>query len=108
MQAPNTQMQIVIPFEKIKEICERYHVYRMTFFGSVLRGDFNEDSDIDILIDFDSKAEIGYIMFYTLQQELSDLLGYPVDLIPRSGLRPIIWERIKDKSQVIYEQQTPA
>ena len=95
--------QIAIPFQSIKEICERYHVRQMILFGSVLRNDFSENSDIDILVDFDPEFEMGYIRFYTLQQELSDRFGRQVDLMPKSGLKPIFWERVKANLQVIYE-----
>lgn len=97
--------RVAILSQSIKEICERYHVRQMILFGSVLRNDFDQDSDIDILVDFDPELELGYILFYTLQEELSDLFERQIDLMPKSGLKPVFWERIKANFQVIYERQ---
>ncbi|MDK1029411.1 MAG: nucleotidyltransferase domain-containing protein [Anaerolineae bacterium] len=39
--------------------CQRYHVKRLALFGSVLRKDFNQNSDVDVLASFDPSAQIG-------------------------------------------------
>jgi len=72
---------------KISKLCNKYSVDNLEFFGSILRDDFNEYSDIDILIEFNSDAKIGYSDFYFLQNELSQLFMRQVDLVPRSGLK---------------------
>jgi uncharacterized protein len=66
---------------------ERYGVRRVAVFGSVARGDANDGSDIDVLIDLDPNAHIGLIRFVEIQQRLRSLLGREVDLVSRGGLR---------------------
>ena len=60
-------------------------------FGSVARGEANADSDIDLLVDFDTAH--GLLPVMTLADELEDLLGRPVDVAPVSALRPEVAER---------------
>jgi predicted nucleotidyltransferase len=46
--------KIPIPREKIAEFCGRHHIRRLSLFGSVLRDDFGPDSDIDVLVEFET------------------------------------------------------
>ena len=48
--------RISIDREKIAEFCRRHHIRRLALFGSVLRGDFRPDSDVDALVEFESGA----------------------------------------------------
>ena len=70
--------------EDIIALAERYGAYNLRVFGSVARAEATSDSDIDIVADFHPHTLIQRI---TLMQELSDLLGYPVDLVPAKNLR---------------------
>lgn len=99
------QISIEIPFRNIREICRRYQVRQMALFGSVVRDDFSQYSDIDILVEFLPEAELGYSSFYVLQQELCDLFKRPVDLVPKTGLKPIVKKRIENTLWVIYESR---
>jgi hypothetical protein len=70
----------------------RYRVKRLAVFGSHARGEARQDSDVDILVEFDGPASFdGYM---ELKFYLEDLLGRPVDLVTdkavRSELRPYI------------------
>lgn len=61
-------------------------------FGSLAEGDDDAESDVDLLF---SKAEgLGLMGLAALQNEISDLLGAPVDLVPDSAVRPGIRERV--------------
>jgi predicted nucleotidyltransferase len=61
----------------LNEICHRYHISRLALFGSVLRGEQQPDSDIELLVEF---AEGKTLAFFTLQDELSALFRRKVDL----------------------------
>jgi hypothetical protein len=61
------------------------HVRSLSVFGSVARGAAREDSDIDLLVEFD--ARVGILAFVGLQQHLERLLGRRVDLVTRGGLK---------------------
>jgi predicted nucleotidyltransferase len=93
---------IDIDEEKISKFCRRFQVIRLALFGSVLRGDFGPISDIDILVTFAPGAQVGMLMLSRMQRELSIILGRSTDLIPESGLKPLIRDEVIENSQVIY------
>ncbi|MHB9037655.1 MAG: nucleotidyltransferase family protein [Armatimonadota bacterium] len=96
------QFQIDIPVESIKELCKKYQVKELALFGSVLRPDFRPDSDVDVLVEFEPDARIGFLGMAALARELSGFLGRNVDLVPKRGLKPRIRKPVLDSSQVIY------
>ncbi|WP_017292837.1 nucleotidyltransferase family protein [Geminocystis herdmanii] len=54
-------MSITIPKKSIVSFCEKHHIQKLSLFGSVLRSDFNEKSDIDVLVEFSSEHIPGLI-----------------------------------------------
>ncbi|MBD1858846.1 MULTISPECIES: nucleotidyltransferase family protein [Leptolyngbya] len=77
---------------------ERYHVKELGIFGSYVRQEQTETSDVDLLVEF---SEIPSLLkFVTLENYLSDSLGIKVDLVHKSGLKPRIGERIL--AEVVY------
>ena len=76
--------RISVSQEKIADFCQRHHIRRLAFFGSVLRDDFSPDSDVDVLVEFDPDHIPG-LSFFRMGNELSQILGRKVDLnTPRS------------------------
>ncbi|NIM12914.1 MAG: nucleotidyltransferase [Candidatus Aminicenantes bacterium] len=75
-----------------KELAENFKVKEIGIFGSYVRGEQQEKSDLDILVDF--KETIGLFKFVALERYLSELLGVKVDLVMKSALKPRIGERI--------------
>jgi len=69
------------------EIKKRYDVKRIGVFGSYVRGEAQESSDIDILVDFYNPT---YDNFFNLSSFLEDLFGKKVDLVTTKGLSPYI------------------
>lgn len=67
-------------------LARRYGVTGLALFGSTVRGDAREDSDIDILVGFDGPATSE--RYFGVQFYLEDLLGRPVDLVTERALRP--------------------
>ena len=74
------------------ELQRRYPIREIGVFGSWVRGEQTEDSDIDVLVDFD--GPIGLLDVVGLKLDLSDRLGLPVDLVMKDGLKPRIGRRI--------------
>lgn len=70
----------------------RFRVQRLEVFGSYVRGDATEESDLDVLVEFDETPSL--IGFMKLQNHLSDLLGIPVDLGMTDAVRGRIGQRI--------------
>lgn len=78
--------------EQRRLLGQRYPIQRLALFGSWARGDAQEKSDIDILVEVD--PSIG-IRFVELAEELERALGRNVDLVSRRAIKPVYWERIE-------------
>jgi len=76
----------------------RFKVKEIGIFGSFVRGEQKDTSDLDLLIDFEESP--GLIRYVGLQNYLSDKTGERVDLITKSGLKPRVSEHIM--KEVIY------
>ncbi|WP_342764387.1 nucleotidyltransferase family protein [Thermococcus sp. M36] len=93
-------MRVVKSFEEIKiilrehmdELRARYGVRSIEVFGSYARGEQREDSDLDLLVEFEEP--VGLLTISMLQVYLSDLLGIEVDVIPKDSLRRELWESV--------------
>lgn len=72
--------------DQLAAFCRRWQVTRLAVFGSVLRPDFRPDSNIDLLVTFAPDAQWSLLDHVRMQDELSELLGRPVDLISQRGL----------------------
>ena len=96
------QAAVEIPEERLEEFCRRYRVRELSLFGSSLREDFRPDSDVDILIEFEPSARVGFVTLSKMQRELSALLGRRVDLVPKPGLKEKIRQSVLDSARVIY------
>ena len=91
-----------MPPEKIAEFCPRHNIRRLGLFGSVLRDDFNEDSDIDMLVEFEPGVAVG-LNFFSIERELSLLLGRKVDLNTPGFLGKYVRDQILREAEVQYE-----
>jgi predicted nucleotidyltransferase len=87
---------------RLEELSRRYRVRRLALFGSVIRDDFGADSDVDILVEFEPDAKVG-LSFFSLQEELSILLGRKVDLTTPGFLSPWIREKVAREAHEVYE-----
>ncbi len=83
-----------------KELKERYGVKEIGVFGSYVRSEQKETSDIDILVDFYPHANMDLIKFVELECFLSELLGINVDLVMKTALKPRIGSYIL--KEVVY------
>ena len=89
-----SKLNIVISKEKLAMYCRRYHIQRLAFFGSVLRDDFTLESDVDVLVEFEPGHTPG-LAFFSLQDELSKILGHKVDLNTSGFLSPYFREQVQ-------------
>ena len=79
--------RINIDRQRIAEFCRRHHVRRLALFGSVLRDDFDAESDVDILVEF-GEGHVPGLAFFGMEQELTEILGRKVDLNTPQFLSP--------------------
>ncbi len=75
----SSRVRIEVPHDRIVDFCRRHHIRRLALFGSVLRDDFTPDSDVDVLVEFEEGKTPGFA-YFTMQEELSDILGRRADL----------------------------
>jgi hypothetical protein len=87
---------------KLADFCRRHHIRKVHLFGSALGEDFGPESDVDVLVEFEPDAQIGFIALSRMQRELAELFQRPVDLVPRDGLKPRIREAVLSSAEVIY------
>ena len=99
---------VEIPEPEIAKFCQRWKVRQFYLFGSVLRDDFNADSDIDVMVEFLPNANIGWDIV-TMNDELEAIFHRQVDLTTKAGIEESDnWLRrrnILDEATLIYEQK---
>jgi predicted nucleotidyltransferase len=82
------------------ELAEEFGVSEIGIFGSVVRGEAREDSDVDVLVEFN--RPIGLIRFMSLEYHLEQLFGgLKVDLVSRKALKPYIGKVILEEVQYV-------
>ena len=87
--------------DKIKEICKNYRVNAVYVFGSVLTENFSDQSDIDLVVDFERKDFHGsFDQFMNFKADMEDLFQRRVDLISRKTIRNKILKSEIDSSKV--------
>jgi predicted nucleotidyltransferase len=81
--------------QHLPELSKEYNINYLGIFGSYVRGEQKEDSDLDILVEFSKTPDL--FEFIGLKQDLSDILGVKVDLVMKNALKPRIGERILEE-----------
>ncbi len=89
--------------ESIKSYFRTRPVLKAYLFGSYVRGEADNQSDIDILVDLDYSQKIG-LQFIQMKLDLEKLLNNKVDLVSSNGLSKYIKPLIDDEKQLIYAQ----
>lgn len=80
-------------------VLRKYEVKKAALFGSIVRGEITEDSDIDLLIEFEGRKSL--LDFAGLKLELEELLKKRVDVVTYKSLHPLLKDRILSEQEVI-------
>ena len=100
---------IEIPLEEIKVFCIRWQVIEVALFGSVLREDFNADSDIDVMVQFDIEAHRTFADLEDMEAELANIFKRKADVITRNGIENsrnyLRRQEILSSAKVIYDKR---
>ncbi|OHB19135.1 MAG: hypothetical protein A2666_05345 [Parcubacteria group bacterium RIFCSPHIGHO2_01_FULL_47_10b] len=88
--------------ENKEYLLKTYGVEEIGVFGSFARGDQNAESDIDISVELNhDKVPVGLFEFAGMQFYLEDLLGRKVDLVTKTGIKPMIKDRILSQLVIV-------
>ena len=93
--------RIAMDRQAITDFCERHHIRKLALFGSVLREDFRPDSDVDVLVEFESGVRVG-LSFFAMQEELAALLGRKVDLNTPGFLSRYFRDEVGKQAEIQY------
>lgn len=95
--------------DKLIKICQEWQIIELALFGSVLRNDFNQNSDIDLLVTFAENARITFFDLDNIENQFSVLFNRTVDVVTRKAIENspnwIRKQNILGTFQIIYEQK---
>ena len=86
---------------KLIEICRNNDVAMIGVFGSMARGEANDQSDIDLLVRFSNRKSL--LALVKLERELSAVLGRGVEVLTEPSISPYLREIIQQELKVLYE-----
>ena len=102
----NSKLHITFDQAAFKAVCEKYHIIKLAFYGSVMRSDFRVDSDVDIMIEFAPGMAPGFELV-TMLDEFSEVFGgRKVDMMTFRQLKPgtRLAHFINQDLQVYYDE----
>jgi uncharacterized protein len=89
--------------DAIEAFCRKWNIVEFSLFGSVLREDFREDSDVDVLVVYGEPRQYGLERWFAIREEIEQLLGRKVDLIQKKLLKnPYSRANILKTHRVVY------
>ena len=90
--------------KNIVSLCKRYKVNKFFVFGSVLTDRFNDDSDIDLVVDFKKdEVEDYFDNYFDFKYSLQDLFGRKVDLVEEQSIKnPYFRKSVDSTKRLIY------
>jgi uncharacterized protein len=92
-----------IPTQGLESLCRRWKIQQFSVIGSVLRPDFRADSDVDVVVTFQSDSAWDLFDIVRLRDELAVLFGRSIDLIEEPAVRnPYMLASIRRTKRVLY------
>jgi hypothetical protein len=95
--------------QKIKEAVEKDplvdNIQKVSLFGSYVHGDFKDDSDVDVLIEFTPTARIGFFKYFDIRENIEKHLQKKVDLLTPEALSKYFKDEVLKEAEIIYEKR---
>jgi predicted nucleotidyltransferase len=92
--------------DRIKSLCKQHKVKTFFAFGSVIRDDFEDNSDIDFVVDFDESDPFKYTdLYFHLKEKLEQLLHRQIDLIEERGIKNQFFRNELNNTKVLIYGQ---
>lgn len=99
----NSQIWVLpISPEEVADLCRRHQIVWMAVFGSAVRGELQDTSDYDFVVEFDEAAKPSLFDLIHIQRELEERLGRPVDLGTRRSIKPALRAEILGTAVQVY------
>lgn len=95
-------IQIAVDKERIAEFCRRHHIVKLSLFGSVLGEEFRDDSDVDVLVEYDPRRIPDLLKVVGQEEELSSMLGRKVDLRTAEDLSRFFRDEVVRSAELLY------
>lgn len=95
---------INLPAEKLIAFCKRYPIRRLSLFGSALRDDFSDESDIDLLVEYELDAKITLLDMAAQELELTEIVGRKVDLRTPEDLSRYFRQQVLESAKLLYDR----
>ncbi|MFN7984396.1 MAG: nucleotidyltransferase family protein [Vicinamibacterales bacterium] len=93
---------LAIDREAVSAFCRRHHISRLALFGSVLGDNFGNDSDVDVLVEFEP-GHVPGLNFVSIEHEFSQLVaGRRVDMVTAKFLNPRIRQQVLNDAEALY------
>ncbi len=89
---------------ELKDFCKLNRINKLSLFGSYLDNSFNEQSDIDLLVEFEENSGYGLLDIARIERELSEMIGKKVDLRTPEELSKYFRDKVVREAQVKYEE----
>jgi hypothetical protein len=91
--------------KKVLPVVKRYEVQKAAIFGSFVRGEQREDSDIDILVEFKDRENKTLLDLIGLELELQEVLNRKVEVLTYRSIHPLLKDYILKEQEVFYEEE---
>ena len=89
--------------KKIIPILQHFEIKKAGIFGSFVRGEMTNESDIDILVEIDK--DISLLEFIGIKLEIESVLGNKIDLVEYNSIKPILKNRIqKEQVRILWKE----
>lgn len=102
-----TAPKIRVPKAKLATFCQRWQIVELALFGSVLRDDFQSESDVDVLARFGPAVQHRFADFMQMEEELAGLFGRKVDLVDMKAVEqsqnPYRKKAVLESAHVVYD-----
>jgi len=96
------ELPVRIDKERVARFCREHHIVRLALFGSVLTERFSEESDVDVLVEFDPAHVPGMIRLCRMERELSEVIGRKADMRTPNDLSRYFRDEIMNSAVVQY------
>jgi len=95
-------IDILIENKLLEEFCEANGIKKLSLFGSYLKNTYNEESDVDLLVEFEDETEYGLLDVARIERELSEMIGKKVDLRTSEELSRFFRDTVVKEAVVKY------